>query len=313
MRDPVPGVYASLADLARLEWKARGFTFLPRQPVHSLLAGRRASRMRGRGLNFEEIRAYLPGDDVRTIDWHVTARTQKPQVRVYTEERDRPALLVVDQRRSMFFGTRRAMKSVTAAELAALAAWRAFRQGDRVGAFVFDDRDFVEVRPLRSRTTVLQIFQRILERNHALAAGPGETGHAMLNAALRAVRQRALHDCVVIVISDFDGADDETRRHLLIMSEHNDVVAVPVLDPTQSKLPERGRFVVSDGELQIEIDLGRGATRAAIGESGGARLKRLLDWQREIRVNVMPISTAEDPADQIRRLLGRRAGHAPRR
>ena len=95
-----PGVYVDLDELVRLQFKARGFSFLPRQPIHSLLAGRHASRIRGRGLNFEELRDYLPGDDPRTIDWKVTARTGTPYVRVYTEERDRPALLVVDQRMS---------------------------------------------------------------------------------------------------------------------------------------------------------------------------------------------------------------------
>ena len=94
------------------------FHFRPRQPVHSLLAGRHASRLRGRGLAFEELRPYLPGDDIRTMDWHVTARTGKPHVRVYTEEKDRPVLLVVDQRQNMFFGSKRAMKSVAAAEAA---------------------------------------------------------------------------------------------------------------------------------------------------------------------------------------------------
>jgi uncharacterized protein (DUF58 family) len=86
---PHPGVYVDLAELVRLKFRTRGFSFLPRQPVHSILAGRHASRLRGRGMNFEEIRRYLPGDDIRNMDWHVTARTRKPHVRVYTEERDR--------------------------------------------------------------------------------------------------------------------------------------------------------------------------------------------------------------------------------
>src|SRR5215468_919265 len=94
---PAPGVYATLEDLVRLRHRATGFSFLPRQPVRSLLAGRLASRLRGRGLNFEEIRPYLPGDDVRQIDWKVTARTRKAHSRVYTEERERPLLVAVDQ------------------------------------------------------------------------------------------------------------------------------------------------------------------------------------------------------------------------
>ena len=108
-------IYADLEQLVRLEHRARGFSLLPRQPIHSILAGRHASRLRGRGLNFEEIRGYLPGDDVRPMDWKVTARMREPHVRVYTEERDRPVLFLVDQRASMFFGSRRAMKSVAAA------------------------------------------------------------------------------------------------------------------------------------------------------------------------------------------------------
>src|SRR5690242_20391738 len=109
------GVFVELDELVALRSEARGSSFLPRQPVRSLLAGRRASKLRGRGLDFEELRAYVAGDDVRSIDWHVTARTQKPFVRTYKEERDRPVLLVVDQRASMFFGSQRQMKSVAAA------------------------------------------------------------------------------------------------------------------------------------------------------------------------------------------------------
>ncbi|HOY58120.1 MAG TPA: DUF58 domain-containing protein, partial [Verrucomicrobiota bacterium] len=118
-------VTVTLEELIRLKAEARGFTFLARQPLTSLLAGRHASRLRGRGLAFEELRPYVPGDDVRSMDWKATARLRAPHVRVYSEERERPMLLVVDQRRPMFFGSRRAMKSVTAAQTAAVAAWRA--------------------------------------------------------------------------------------------------------------------------------------------------------------------------------------------
>src|SRR3954462_15485055 len=150
-----PGVYIDLDDLIALEYRGRKVSFLPRQPVHSLLSGRFASRMRGRGLNFEEIRDYRPGDDVRSIDSKVTARLQKPHVRVFNEERDRQALLVVDQRLPMFFGSQRSMKSVTAAEAAAISAWRVLGAGDRVGAIVFNDTELAEFRPRRSRATVL--------------------------------------------------------------------------------------------------------------------------------------------------------------
>ena len=125
-------VYTTLDDLVRMQFDARGFSLSSRQPVTSLLSGRHASRLRGRGLTFEELRDYRPGDDIRSMDWKATARLRKPHVRVYSEERERPVLLVVDQRTSMFFGSVRTTKAVAATELAALAAWRALESGDRV-------------------------------------------------------------------------------------------------------------------------------------------------------------------------------------
>ena len=163
-------VYANLHQLTLLQHRARGITFLPRQPVHSLLSGRHASRVRGRGLNFEEIRNYHAGDDVRTIDWKVTARLRSPHTRVYTEERDRPVLLIVDQRIGMFFGTRVNMKSVTAAQVAALAAWRVLDSGDRVGACVFNDDQIEVIAPNRSRMTVMRTLKSIVRFNQMLSA-----------------------------------------------------------------------------------------------------------------------------------------------
>src|SRR5262245_21540733 len=157
------GVYIDLEHLIALEQRGRRVSLLPRQPVHSLLSGRYASRMRGRGLNFEEIRDYRTGDDVRSIDWKVTQRLQKPHVRVFNEERDRAGILVVDQRLAMFFGSKRAMKSVIAAETAALIAWRILNVSDRVGGVVFNDRDTAEVRPHRSRRTVLEFLSAIVQ------------------------------------------------------------------------------------------------------------------------------------------------------
>src|SRR6202046_4927083 len=162
------GAYAELDSLIALQFKAGGFTLRHNQPVHSILFGRRASHVRGRGLDFEELRCYVPGDDVRSIDWRVTARTQKPYVRVYSEERDRPTMLVVDQLINMFFGSRVSMKSVVAAEISALAAWRVFHQGDRVGAFIFNDDETEQVPIHRSRGNVLRILDRIAHQNKQL-------------------------------------------------------------------------------------------------------------------------------------------------
>ncbi|WP_027581026.1 DUF58 domain-containing protein [Bradyrhizobium sp. Ai1a-2] len=301
----VPGVYVDLEELIALEQRGRHVSFLPKQPVHSLLSGRFASRMRGRGLNFEEIRDYRPGDDVRSIDWKVTARLQKPHVRVFNEERDRQALLVVDQRLSMFFGSRLAMKSVTAAQAAAIGAWRVLGVGDRVGAIVFNDNDLAEIRARRSRATVLQILSTIVAQNQALSVGRGlVTAPIMLNTALQHAERRALHDATIIVISDFDGADDVTRKMIGALTRHNDVVAVLVHDPLQSDLPASAAMTVTDGELQIQLEVGRDSVRQSIMLATQERLRGVFAWTHELGVPVLPLSAAEEIVPQLRHLFG---------
>lgn len=300
-----PGVYVSLDDLARLEHKARDFSFLPRQPVHSLLTGRHSSRIRGRGLDFDEIRRYLPGDDVRTIDWKITQRTGKTHVRVFTEERDRPAFVVVDQRINMFFGTQVAMKSVVASQLAALASWRVIDQGDRVGGLVFDDSGITEVRPHRSRRRVLQLLGAVVEKNNALRVDAGITANgAMLNQALEMVLRSAKHDALVVVISDFYGQDDVTLRLLTRMAQHNDVICALVYDPIKTQMPEAGRLVITDGDLQVELDTSKARHSRKLSDYFEEDLKHTKEQLIKVGVPVMLIHTAADPAEQVRRQLG---------
>jgi len=311
--DAVPGVHVTTAELASLEVAARDFHFMPRQPVHSVLAGRHASRVRGRGLDFEELRPYLPGDDIRSMDWRVTARSGAPHVRVYSEERDRPVLLLVDQRMNMFFGTRRAMKSVAAAEAAALVAWRVLMDGDRVGGLVFGDDDHAQLKPQRSRDAVLQLLGEIARRNQRLRAdAPAGRGAGQLNQALQQAARMAHHDYLVVVVSDFDGHDALTRDLLTRIAARNDLLAVIVHDPFMTELPPSGDLVVSDGELQVELGLGRDAVRKGIASFVDERSRELFDWRHLIGVPVLPLSAAEETAPQLRRLLGQENPQARR-
>jgi len=299
-----PRIHATLPGLLSLEGQARALSFLPRQPARSVMNGRHASRLRGRGLNFEELRGYLPGDDVRAIDWKVTARTGEPHVRVMTEERDRPALIVVDQRMSMFFGSRHAMKSVTAAEAAALAAFRILDQGDRVGGIVFGDTRIAEIRPRRSRAALRRFLTALADANGLLKADAPAVEAPSLSGVLRAVLRIARKDHLVIVLSDFDGIDDEAESLVSGLARHNDLVLVAVTDPMAQEVPENLRLVVSDGELQAEIDTGRSETRTALAEMARGRLAQVLEWQRRFGVPVLPLSAGEETVPQLRRLMG---------
>ncbi|NIY96362.1 DUF58 domain-containing protein [Salipiger sp. HF18] len=299
-----PRIHASLAHLRSLEGPARGLSFLPRQPAQSVLNGRHASRLRGRGLNFEELRDYLPGDDVRAIDWKVTARTGAPHVRVMTEERDRPALLVVDQRMSMFFGTRHNMKSVTAAEAAAMTAFRILDQGDRVGGIVFGDEVLAEIRPQRSRAALNRFLTALADASALLHAEAPNVTPIGLTQVLRSVARIAPRNHLIVVLSDFDGIDAETERVVAALARHNDLILVPVTDPSAGELPPGLRLIVTDGALQAEIDTGSAGARQGLAEMSRGRIREVLDWQRRFGVAILPLSAGEETLPQMRRLMG---------
>jgi len=305
-RAPAPGVYADLDELMRLRFKSSGFSFLPRQPVHSVLSGRHASRLRGRGLNFEELRAYLPGDDTRNIDWKVTARTREPFVRVFTEEKDRTVWLLVDQRLPMFFGSRDRMKSVVAAEATAIASWRVLSQGDRVGAVVLGDDDLRVVPPHRSAERVAHILKCVVEKNHRLGvSSAGAPNPGMFNRALERLAALARHDCLVCLIGDGFGVDDDSRRHVSRLTEHNDVISVFVFDPLEQAIPEAGRLVFTDGATQIEFDSSDRRLRKAWSDDFEQRLERMRETSRRHAIPLLPVHTAAPVLDQVRAALGR--------
>ena len=304
-QSPDSQVYTSLRDLARLRYKARGFSYLPRQPIGSLLAGRKRSRLRGRGLDFDELRHYRPGDDIRTMDWRVTNRTGKPHVRVYREERDRPVFLVVDQRLSMFFGSQSRMKSVVAAEVAALTAWRVTSVGDRVGAIIFNDSKRHESRPARSSQRVMGWLGELTRMNQALSVdtqlGGGE--HA-LNGALQLLERSIGHDYLVIVISDFHGWNDATLSSLRRLSQHNDVVCSLIFDPLERDISAADQLVVSDGQLQLAVEPAEQDLGERFTETFDNTFNRVQATLKRYDIPLMSIDTVASPVEQIRDTLG---------
>ena len=300
-----PGVYVELDELVRLQHKASGFSFLPKQPVHSILSGRHASKLRGRGLNFEELRNYLPGDDTRNIDWKVTARTGTPYVRVYTEEKDRTVWLLVDQRVGMFFGSQHRMKSLVAAEVAAISAWRVLSVGDRVGALVFNDTEISVIPPHRSNDRVMQILKKVVDKNHALNASPELTPDpGKLNEALKEISILARHDCLICLITDGDGLNRETRKHITRLAEHNDVLTAFVYDPLEKDMPAVGRLRFADGTGQIEADTSNKKLRHNFKNEFEQRLDWIQNASRRFSIPVLPLNTISPVSEQMRDAFG---------
>jgi uncharacterized protein (DUF58 family) len=298
-------VYTNLRALVRLRYTATGFSYLPRRSVRSLLSGRKRSRLRGRGLDFDELRHYRPGDDIRTMDWRVTNRTGKPHVRVYTEERDRPVVAVVDQRLPMFFGSCNRMKSVVAAEVAAITAWRVLAVGDRFGAILFNDSEMREFKPTRNDRKVTAVLGDLASMNNQLSVTAGKSSSPdALPQALRMLERSIGHDYLVVLISDFYGWDDRALKTIRRVSQHNDIVCALVFDPLERDISRANNLVVSDGHYQLQIE----PERQSLGQKFEASFESsVAHVQGELRrhdIPVIPVDTVTPTADQLREKLG---------
>jgi uncharacterized protein (DUF58 family) len=298
-------IYTNLRALMRLRFTAQGFNYLPRQSVRSLLSGRKRSRLRGRGLDFDELRHYQPGDDIRNMDWRVTNRTGKPHVRVYKEERDRPVIVVVDQRLPMFFGSVKKMKSVVAAEVAAITAWRVLAVGDRIGAILFNDNDIVEAKPTRNERQVIGWLGELTAMNNHLCINTRQDSNPdALGQALSLLERSIGHDYLVILISDFYGWNDLMLKTLRRLSQHNDIICSLIYDPLERDISRADELVVSDGKFQLEVDPVKKELGGKFEASVRKSMSHFEDELKRHDIPVLPVDTVSSTADQLREKLG---------
>jgi uncharacterized protein (DUF58 family) len=300
-----PDIYTSVDALRRLKFKANGFTYNRNQPINSILAGKNTSKLRGRGLNFEEMRQYHLGDDIRTMDWKVTNRTGKPHVKVYTEERERNIFLLVDQRQSMFFGSTGKTKSVIAAEIAALSAWQVISSTDRIGAVIFNDEKSVTMQPKRSSQQAIKVFAEITKQNHQLKSGSVSVD---ANLSLEKMFEQTVrvvgHDALVIMISDGYGWNDKCTEYTKSISQHNDIIFCHVTDPLEHKLAEMSQMVVSDGNVQIELSSKEDALQQRFESDVQQVIASFVKVANKHRIPLLPFNTTEESDKQLRRALG---------
>lgn len=213
---------------------------------HSLMAGNVRTRYKGRGMSFSEVRPYQPGDDIRSIDWRVTARTQKPYTKLYEEERERPVFILLDMRSSMFFGSQHQFKCVYAAQIAAGLAWAACAAGDRIGAMILSDQGEWDLRPKRGKNAVLTLIHAMVAANQSLS-NPAAQSTRSLTTFLEDAQRIIKPGAMVYVISDGHDAQGITPP-LSTLARHADIHFVQVYDALEAALPAKGSYSVSDGE-----------------------------------------------------------------
>lgn len=299
--------HISLPDLIRLQADARALKLPSARPVRSRQAGLQRSPQRGRGMAFAEVRLYQPGDDIRSIDWRVTARRQEPHTKLYEEERERPVLLLCDLGPSLFFASTGAFKQVRCAQIAAILAWLALWSGDQVGGIVFNDETLSVLRPARRKKSVLRLLDTLDEqqrRDNQAPAQDDQPAQCRLDMALTEARRVAHTGSRIFVISDFLDISAETGTLLGALARHNSVSALRIVDPLEKELPKSGRFAVAGPDGPVWFDAGNPRFQRAWHEKVTNHEHRLEDCFRTSGVTMAEVSTAEDPAATLKLLLG---------
>ncbi len=298
-----PGAELTLDELIGLRLQAGALQLSSRSPAVNLLAGSHRSRFRGRGMDYAESRSYQPGDDIRNMDWRVTARTGQPHTKLYQEERERPVVVMLDLGPSMFFGTRGAFKSVVAARAAALIAWATVADGDRIGALLFNG-GHREFQPKGGKRGALRLISNLVEATdpvRGLAQSPHSDG---LNRALNRLQRVARPGSLVFIISDFYNVDEETARHLMRLRHHNDLVAVQVLDALETAPPPPGRYGITDGEARGILDTHDQEQRERYRQWFQQQQQQVSELMQRRAIPLLRLGTSDDPLQVLNIGLG---------
>lgn len=295
-------VRVELGELIRL--KPAGESIRLSAPrIRAFAVGGHLSPFKGRGVEFDESRPYQPGDDLRTIDWRVTARTGKPHTKVFREERNRPCMVWLDLRRSMLFATQGAYKAVRAAQMAGLIAWSTIGNGDQLGGLVFSDHEHHELRPRLGRRAALRLLQLIAD-SPCWSESDGEAESAMENPLLRLTRV-ARPGSMIFLLSDFSSLDSEAEKHMRQLASHSDLFLVHFFDAVDAELPRPGRYRILIGSRSMTIDTTDNVARERYRQRFEERCARLQAIARMPGVSYMECRTSDDPHEVLARSFAR--------
>ena len=307
------GAVISLQQLLVQRYAAKNLEYLAQTRSIAGISGLHLSKMRGRGIDFEEFRPYAAGDDIRLIDWRVTARTGRPFTKVFREERERPVIIAVDQTHNMYFGSQTAFKSVLAAQAAAVFCWLAIDNGDRVGGLVFSDTDSSLVRPKRSRRSALHLLNQVYLYNQQLQhvkepdlLQPIEPDFKPgLAHALGQIRRITKPGSTLYVISDFATLDERALQYLNQLSRHNNVICCFVYDALEETLPVPGVYSITDGNRKGALNTHNTKARVRYREQFRIRMQTLETELDKLQIRLIKMRTNQLVVEQIRQWIAK--------
>ena len=301
------GVNLGIKELIHYQGKTALLNLSPRKTVQAKLAGAYLAKTKGRGMEFDEARHYQAGDDIRAIDWRVTARTGKTHTKLYREEKERPVFVLTDLSSSMQFGTQFLFKSVQAAHLSALIAWSARKRGDRIGGLVFNQYQHLECKPFTRQKAVLSLLNSMIKMQQgSQISRQGQEQISLANACAR-LRRLAHPGSLVFILSDFSQLGELAVQHIAQLSKHCEVIAHPISDPFEHQLPKVNlsqRVTLSDGLNRQQIVLGEKDTEVQYNNQHQARFEKIENTLKQCKAQVFPIDAGQPLELQLARFSG---------
>lgn len=294
------GAYTSLEGLINLRNLAKDVRLQTRASSSAVMDGDSRTRFRGRGMEFSEVRPYQPGDDIRNIDWRVTARTQSPYTKLFQEEKERPVYLLVDQRSPMFFGSSNVFKSVYAAELACVIAWAALANNDRIGALLFGDVKQKDLRARRGKHAVLNLIHELHAFNTQLKSPVAEAQEHQLQDMLMDLRRVARPGSAIFIISDFHDYSAVCDESLAVLSRHTDVSVIHINDKLEAQLPRNKLLSISNGKNKLNISGNAAHLYEKFSRQFNEKLQSLRSASQRSRITFASMDVAIPISERVR-------------
>ena len=289
-------VEVSFADLIKLAPSA-SLIKIKRKKIKSKMSGDYHTKLKGRGMEFDEVRPYQAGDDVRTIDWRVTARTNKTHTKLFREERERPVFITLDNRKNMQFATRGVFKAVQAKKIATLLAWNAQHEGDKVGGQVFSDSECMELKPQSGRPAVLRFVNMLVQ------SAQKQSQQISFNQVLTRLIHHIHPGNQIYIISDFRGLNQQSGFHLSKLSRHCNVTLVHIFDTFEQKLPKQGVYHLVSGAKNLVINTRNKAVVNRYQNKFQTRVEHLRLFAQKMNLTLIECSTTEKPVEVLRKWI----------
>jgi uncharacterized protein (DUF58 family) len=301
------GVNLGIKELIHYQGKTALLNLSPRKTVQAKLAGAYLAKTKGRGMEFDEARHYQAGDDIRAIDWRVTARSGKTHTKLYREEKERPVFVLTDLSSSMQFGTQFLFKSVQAAHLSALIAWSARKRGDRIGGLIFNQHQHIECKPFTRQKAVLSLLNGMIKVQKGSQNTAQDQEQITLANACARLRRLAHPGSLIFILSDFSQLDELAIQHIAQLSKHCEVIAHPISDPFEHQLPKVNmsqRVTLSDGHNRQQIVLGEKDTELQYSNQHQAHFNKIENTLKQCKAQVIKIDAGQPLALQLSRFSG---------